>query len=248
MEGGRLRWQSRPKSPGHHGASSPGPWACGWPSTSAWSRSSQPLCMCLSPAHTAFAQKWYQFQEPPPLIPSWRPGLGASGLGPIPAREPSFRQTAWPSLSLLGEPHAGWQPWEGGGCAQGTVCLLCLLPADCPGCFGALPEPLFLGLCVHEVISREVRRRKWQPTPVFLPGESHGWRSQVGYSPRGHRELDTTERLKLYNTSGGGKCQEGRLRLSVGEGRLGAAVWYQVAGEGSWSRTTFKRRRRAVRG
>ena len=27
------------------------------------------------------------------------------------------------------------------------------------------------------------RRRKWQPTPVFLPGESHGWRSFVGYSP-----------------------------------------------------------------
>ena len=27
-------------------------------------------------------------------------------------------------------------------------------------------------------------RRKWQPTPVFLPGESHGWRGLVGYSPR----------------------------------------------------------------
>ena len=38
-------------------------------------------------------------------------------------------------------------------------------------------------------------RRKWQPTPVFLPGESHGQRSLVGYSPRGHKELDTTERL-----------------------------------------------------
>ena len=38
-------------------------------------------------------------------------------------------------------------------------------------------------------------RRKWQPTPVFLPGESHGWRSLVGYSPRGCKELDTTEPL-----------------------------------------------------
>ena len=38
-------------------------------------------------------------------------------------------------------------------------------------------------------------RRKWQPTPVSLPGESHGWRSLVGYSPRGCKELDTTERL-----------------------------------------------------
>ena len=31
-------------------------------------------------------------------------------------------------------------------------------------------------------------RRKWQPTPVFLPGESHGWRSLVGYSPQGRKE------------------------------------------------------------
>ena len=38
-------------------------------------------------------------------------------------------------------------------------------------------------------------RRKWQPTPIFLPGESHGWRSLVGYSSRGHKELDTTEQL-----------------------------------------------------
>ena len=36
-------------------------------------------------------------------------------------------------------------------------------------------------------------RRKWQPTPVFLPGESHGQRSLVGYSPRGCKESDTTE-------------------------------------------------------
>jgi len=35
--------------------------------------------------------------------------------------------------------------------------------------------------------------RKWQPTPVFLPGESHGQRSLVGYSPCGCKELDTTE-------------------------------------------------------
>ena len=38
-------------------------------------------------------------------------------------------------------------------------------------------------------------RRKWQPTPVFLPGESHGWRSLIGYSPWGCKELDMTELL-----------------------------------------------------
>ena len=36
------------------------------------------------------------------------------------------------------------------------------------------------------------RRRKWLPTPVFLPGKSHGQRSLGGYSPRSHEELDTT--------------------------------------------------------
>ena len=34
-------------------------------------------------------------------------------------------------------------------------------------------------------------RRAWQPTLVFLPGESHGQKSLVGYSPRGHKESDT---------------------------------------------------------
>ena len=36
-------------------------------------------------------------------------------------------------------------------------------------------------------------RRAWQPTPVFLPGKSHGQRSLVGYSPQGHKELDMNE-------------------------------------------------------
>ena len=36
-------------------------------------------------------------------------------------------------------------------------------------------------------------RRAWQPTPVFLPGESHGQRILVGYGPQGHKESDKTE-------------------------------------------------------
>ena len=37
------------------------------------------------------------------------------------------------------------------------------------------------------------RRRAWHPTPVFLPGDSHGPRSQAGYSSWGHTDADTTE-------------------------------------------------------
>ena len=42
-------------------------------------------------------------------------------------------------------------------------------------------------------------RRKWQPTPVLLPGKFHGWRSLVGYSPIGHKESDTTEQLHFLS-------------------------------------------------
>ena len=38
-------------------------------------------------------------------------------------------------------------------------------------------------------------RRKQEPTPAFLPGESHGQRSLAGYSPWGRKELDMTEGL-----------------------------------------------------
>ena len=43
-------------------------------------------------------------------------------------------------------------------------------------------------------------RRKWQPTPVFLPGEFHGQRSRVGCLLWGHKESDTTERLSRTHT------------------------------------------------
>ena len=44
----------------------------------------------------------------------------------------------------------------------------------------------------------QLRRRQWHPTPVLLPGKSHGRRSLVGCSPWGHEESDTTERLQFH--------------------------------------------------
>ena len=41
-------------------------------------------------------------------------------------------------------------------------------------------------------------KRQWHPTPVLLPGKSHGWRSLVGCSPWGREKLDTTERLYFH--------------------------------------------------
>ena len=42
------------------------------------------------------------------------------------------------------------------------------------------------------------RRRQWQPTPVLLPGKSHGWRSLGGCSPWDGEESDMTERLHFH--------------------------------------------------
>ena len=57
---------------------------------------------------------------------------------------------------------------------------------------------------LHPWVGASPRSWKWQPTPVLLPGKSHGQRSLVGYSSWGHKGLDMTEHstaqqfLKLY--------------------------------------------------
>ena len=70
--------------------------------------------------------------------------------------------------------------------------------------YAAIIIPMFSALSVSSLkcflITSIVlfRRRQWHPTPVLLPGKSHGWRSLVGCSPWGHQELDTTERLPFH--------------------------------------------------
>ena len=59
-------------------------------------------------------------------------------------------------------------------------------------------KPAMWETWVRSLGQEDPRRRKWQPTPVFLPGESHGWRSLVDYSPWGCKESDTTERLNFH--------------------------------------------------
>ena len=47
----------------------------------------------------------------------------------------------------------------------------------------------------HPWVRKIPWRRKWQPTPIILPGEFRGLRSLVGYNPQGRKESDMTERL-----------------------------------------------------
>ena len=58
-------------------------------------------------------------------------------------------------------------------------------------------------------------RRKWQPTPLFLPGESHGQRSLVGYGPWGCKELDTTEWLTHFRFISDMFCISDQISRSV---------------------------------
>ena len=51
---------------------------------------------------------------------------------------------------------------------------------------------------VQSLIGKIPQRRKWQPTPVFLPGKSHGWSSLAGYSLWGCKESDTSKQLSMH--------------------------------------------------
>ena len=85
-------------------------------------------------------------------------------------------------------------------------------------------------------------RKQWHPTPVLLPGKSHGWRSLVGCSPWGHEESDTTERLHFhFSLSCIGEGNGNPLQCSCLENpRDGGAWWAAVYGVAQ-SRTRLKR-------
>ena len=85
-------------------------------------------------------------------------------------------------------------------------------------------------------------RRQWHPTPVLLPGKSHGWKSLVGCTLWGRSESDTTERLHFhFSLSCIGEGNGNPLQCSCLENpRDGGAWWAAVSGVAQ-SRTRLKR-------
>ena len=85
------------------------------------------------------------------------------------------------------------------------------------------------------------RRRQWHPTPVLLPGKSHGRRSLAGCSPWGHWGSDTTERLHFhFSLLCIGEGNGNPLHCSCLENpRDGGAWWAAVYGV-TQSRTQLK--------
>ena len=106
--------------------------------------------------------------------------------------------------------------------------------------FFLLEQSLFL-LLLNSL--RLFQRGQWHPTPVLLPGKSHGQRSLVGCSPWGHEEPDTTERLHFhFSLSCIGERNGNPLQCSCLENpRDGGAWWAAIYGVAQ-SRTQLKRR------
>ena len=84
--------------------------------------------------------------------------------------------------------------------------------------------------------------RQWQPTPVLLPGKSHGRRSLVGCSPWGREKLDTTERLHFhFSLSCIGEGNGNPLQCSCLENPRDGGAWWAAVYRVTQSRTRLKR-------
>ena len=96
----------------------------------------------------------------------------------------------------------------------------------------------------HQFFSAQpyLQRRQWHPTPVLLPGKSHGRRSLVGCSPWGRKESDTTERLHFhFSLSCIGEGNGNPLQCSSLENARDRGTWWAALYGVTQSQTRLKR-------
>ena len=99
------------------------------------------------------------------------------------------------------------------------------------------PRHWFFKACL-----RQLERRQWHPTPVLLPGKSHGQRSLVGCNPWGRKELDTTERLPFhFSLSCIGEGNGNPLQCSCLENPSDGRAWWAAVYGVAQSQTQLKR-------
>ena len=85
-------------------------------------------------------------------------------------------------------------------------------------------------------------RRRWHPTPILLPGKSHGWRNLVGCSPWGRWGSDRTERLHFhFSLSCIGEGNGNPLQCSCLENPRDRGAWWAAVYGVAQSRTRLKR-------
>ena len=84
-------------------------------------------------------------------------------------------------------------------------------------------------------------RRQWHPTPVLVPGKSHGQRSLVGCSPWGHEESDRTQRLPFhFSLSCIGEGNGNPLQCSCLENPKDGGAWWAAVNGVAQSQTRLK--------
>ena len=93
-----------------------------------------------------------------------------------------------------------------------------------------------------EYYCANIWRRQWHPTPVLLPGKSHGQRSLVGCSPWGREKSDLTERLHFpFSLSCIGEGNGNPLQCSCLEKHRDRVAWWAAVYGVAQSRTRLKR-------
>ena len=91
------------------------------------------------------------------------------------------------------------------------------------------------------MVNMFIIRRQWLPTPVLLPGKSHGWRSLVGCSPWGREESDMTERLHFhFSLSCIGEGNGNPLQCSCLENPMDGGAWWAAVCGVAQSQTRLK--------
>ena len=114
--------------------------------------------------------------------------IPGSGRSPEEGVETHSSFLAW-RIPRTEEP-GGPQSYElQSGTTVGTACMQGVYAGFLGGSDGE-ESACSAGDSFNPWVGKTLQSREWQPPPVFLPGESHGQKSLVGYSPQGHRELD----------------------------------------------------------
>ena len=135
-----------------------------------------------------------------------------------------------------------WTSHWGGFCCCGAWVLGCMSFSSC-GTWAPWWQLLGSRAQAHWLWPTSlVQRRQWHPTPVLLPGKSHGRRSLVGCSPWGRQELDTTEWLHFhFSLSHNGEGNGNPLQCSCLENPRDSRAWWAAICGVAWSPARLKR-------
>ena len=183
-----LRMPAPPKS--QHSFRAMWPTACPtsaagcWPCLCPRGLCQQGYCSCAHCPGDANSSPW-----PQPHHRRWDCWQhGEQLFGSEPGAEAESRQTFFVAL-VIATLDVGYSPrrwwgrlWETHLLSQKFAMPNLIFPHAQHHAQGSRTMPFALFFIKH---SRILQRRQWQPTPVLLPGKSHGWRSLVGCSPRG---------------------------------------------------------------